>query len=283
MYRLGFYFLAAFGLAALLAQCDPGEKEGTLRITYRLQNPSGDPLSCQEAGVGYLHVALFSSREDAMAASSAAVACEVDADGQGVAELSLPTGLYESAIVSLQDDAEQTAALYAGRDALWEYLTVEVTSGGLTDFVPGIVGTFAGTPPECGNGRVERGEECDDGNTVSGDGCSATCQDEEAEHPSLTVDWVPTRDGTDVTCTAISATTVDITVCESGSASEVASVTAVDCVDRSFTFTQMPWGTYDITLAGVVAGTVTVADGTALGVTHDSPGPTSVEIDLVVR
>jgi cysteine-rich repeat protein len=32
--------------------------------------------------------------------------------------------------------------------------------------------------PVCGNGIVEAGEECDDGNTDDGDGCSATCQDE---------------------------------------------------------------------------------------------------------
>jgi cysteine-rich repeat protein len=30
----------------------------------------------------------------------------------------------------------------------------------------------------CGNGAVEQGEQCDDGNTMSGDGCSATCQNE---------------------------------------------------------------------------------------------------------
>jgi cysteine-rich repeat protein len=30
----------------------------------------------------------------------------------------------------------------------------------------------------CGNGRVEPGEGCDDGNLVDGDGCSATCTDE---------------------------------------------------------------------------------------------------------
>ena len=36
------------------------------------------------------------------------------------------------------------------------------------------------TPPEpvCGNQVVEYGEQCDDGNTESGDGCSATCQNE---------------------------------------------------------------------------------------------------------
>jgi len=30
--------------------------------------------------------------------------------------------------------------------------------------------------PACGNGIVETGEICDDGNTLSGDGCSDTCQ-----------------------------------------------------------------------------------------------------------
>jgi cysteine-rich repeat protein len=29
--------------------------------------------------------------------------------------------------------------------------------------------------PICGNGELEEGEVCDDGNTVSGDGCNATC------------------------------------------------------------------------------------------------------------
>ena len=27
----------------------------------------------------------------------------------------------------------------------------------------------------CGNGIVERGEECDDGNTIDNDGCSSNC------------------------------------------------------------------------------------------------------------
>jgi cysteine-rich repeat protein len=33
-------------------------------------------------------------------------------------------------------------------------------------------------PPCCGDGTVDAGEECDDGNTTSGDGCSATCTTE---------------------------------------------------------------------------------------------------------
>ncbi|MDP9001079.1 MAG: DUF4215 domain-containing protein [Myxococcota bacterium] len=33
-----------------------------------------------------------------------------------------------------------------------------------------------GSPIRCGDGLIESGETCDDGNNVSGDGCSATCQ-----------------------------------------------------------------------------------------------------------
>src|SRR5699024_11837435 len=33
-----------------------------------------------------------------------------------------------------------------------------------------------GSDPVCGNGIVEDGEACDDGNTTSGDGCSSSCE-----------------------------------------------------------------------------------------------------------
>jgi TonB family protein len=41
--------------------------------------------------------------------------------------------------------------------------------------------------PVCGNGSVEVGEQCDDGNTTSGDGCSATCKIEVRPPPIATV------------------------------------------------------------------------------------------------
>src|SRR3989344_2612455 len=34
------------------------------------------------------------------------------------------------------------------------------------------------TPSSCGNGYVEQGEQCDDGNTAGGDGCATSCQSE---------------------------------------------------------------------------------------------------------
>lgn len=42
-----------------------------------------------------------------------------------------------------------------------------------TEVVPSLTGC-----PICGNLEIEGGESCDDGNKVSGDGCSAECQDE---------------------------------------------------------------------------------------------------------
>jgi cysteine-rich repeat protein len=40
--------------------------------------------------------------------------------------------------------------------------------------------------PNCGNGVKDSNEVCDDGNTASGDGCSASCQMEPGAQPTLT-------------------------------------------------------------------------------------------------
>lgn len=44
-------------------------------------------------------------------------------------------------------------------------------------------GEIAAPAPVCGNSIIETGETCDDGNTVSGDGCSSTCQTEAVTPP----------------------------------------------------------------------------------------------------
>jgi cysteine-rich repeat protein len=54
-------------------------------------------------------------------------------------------------------------------------ITVPVTGDGCCP--PGANSLTDGDcAPVCGNGIVEAGEMCDDGNTTSGDGCSSTCQ-----------------------------------------------------------------------------------------------------------
>ena len=55
---------------------------------------------------------------------------------------------------------------------------VEVLEGcddGNTVNGDGCSATCQKEPPRCGNGQVEVGEQCDDGNTVSGDGCRPNC------------------------------------------------------------------------------------------------------------
>lgn len=56
----------------------------------------------------------------------------------------------------------------------------------------GIFKIIAGPPvlPTCGNGVVEAGEECDDGNTIDGDGCDAICGMEAIATGSCCVDLV---------------------------------------------------------------------------------------------
>lgn len=44
--------------------------------------------------------------------------------------------------------------------------------------------TDGSVPGECGNGRIDLGEQCDDGNVTNGDGCSATCQFEDCSPSS---------------------------------------------------------------------------------------------------
>jgi cysteine-rich repeat protein len=65
---------------------------------------------------------------------------------------------------------------------------------------PSLTPTPRPTPPlssrVCGNGTIEPGEECDDANLQSGDGCSAACRSE--SHPDPCADVTPVA-GTNIT------------------------------------------------------------------------------------
>ena len=275
--------IAHFGLlfttALLVARCDPAEPTGMVQVSYRLQMLNGVPLTCEEAAVGSLRVSLFLKRSDAAVTVHGTVPCEVDGSGRGMIRLQLPVGFYESAFVSMRTPEDTQAAMATGLLASWEYVAVEISSGGVTDFVPGVVGTFRGMPV-CGNGRIEPGEECDDGNTIPGDGCSDTCQIESTDDQTFRVEWTPTQGGEDVTCTALTAATVDIVLYEAGTDVPVVFVTQISCTDRTYSFSDVAWGTYDVGITGLAGGVVEVADGTTLGVVHEAPGPTSMHLDL---
>jgi len=76
-----------------------------------------------------------------------------------------------------------------GEDADGELYIVS-HDGDVYKIVPG-----AGNGPECGNSIVETGEECDDGNAASGDGCSAICLVESAPANDLCANAQPVGDG----------------------------------------------------------------------------------------
>ncbi|MDF1564849.1 MAG: Ig-like domain-containing protein [Deltaproteobacteria bacterium] len=80
----------------------------------------------------------------------------VDADAAGRFTLPVPSPLAEG---TYEAHAESTDA-----------------AGNASGVGPSI--TFTVFVEECGNGRIDTGESCDDGDLEGGDGCSATCQGE---------------------------------------------------------------------------------------------------------
>src|SRR5262245_35549670 len=50
-------------------------------------------------------------------------------------------------------------------------------------------------PPACGDGTVDPGEQCDDGNRMSSDGCSSECVLESDSWKNLTPNPMPPRAG----------------------------------------------------------------------------------------
>ncbi len=76
-----------------------------------------------------------------------------------------------------------------GEDGFGElYYCSYANGGGVYKIVPGV--------SVCGNNVVETGEECDDGNTVSGDGCDASCHMEQATSACCFVDGTCTVETT---------------------------------------------------------------------------------------
>lgn len=87
------------------------------------------------------------------------------------------------------EDLECDVATFAnqGKQVMWSveaYDTNRLSSDGnrraLAFEIPyGTCGSGGQAAPVCGNNQIELGEQCDDGNTDNGDGCSSICQEEE--------------------------------------------------------------------------------------------------------
>lgn len=122
-------------------------------------------------------------------------------------------------------------------------VTVEGASSGAT--TPLYVVAIRVTPPGCGDAILEAGEQCDDGNTTSGDGCSATCK---AESP-----WEIEPNGSTITATPLWPTTSSW----NGSISRIG--------DRDY---------YAFTLPSTASVTLT---------THDVGSPSTCGFDTVIH
>ncbi len=71
--------------------------------------------------------------------------------------------------------AALTLTLVAGCSSSHSTTEPGTDGGTMIMFDADIRGDAGPPPPECGNGTLEAGEMCDDGNTMPGDGCTATC------------------------------------------------------------------------------------------------------------
>ena len=90
------------------------------------------------------------------------------------------------------------------------------------------------TPTVCGDGTVDAGEECDDGNTTNGDGCSSVCAIEPLTCDGGACD--PTEDCTNcpLDCGACPGACGDGTV-DPGEDCDGGNLSMTDCIDLGFT------------------------------------------------
>jgi cysteine-rich repeat protein len=119
----------------------------------------------------------------------------------------------------------------------------------------------------CGNSEVEEGETCDDGNTVAGDGCSDTCQSESPCGNGTTDDGEQCDDGNTTDGDGCSATCQLEGPCgngilESGEACDDGNTTAGDGCEPSCQHTPVPETVCEM-LQPLAMGTCEVTAGDA--------------------
>lgn len=128
--------LVALAVLGGVGACAQEPKVGALRVTYLLQDSGGDAVSCEAAGVAVVRLRLYVNREDAAPDFEVSAPCAADEAGEGQASGEHPVGFFDSAGVALLGPGGEVVVMANGAPAQWEYLTVELTGGGVTDLLP---------------------------------------------------------------------------------------------------------------------------------------------------
>jgi cysteine-rich repeat protein len=112
----------------------------------------------------------------------------------------------------------------------------------------------------CGNGKLEAGEQCDDGNLVDGDGCSSTCKYEPSVDTYIHWTFVATEflpfDGE--SCDDVQAVKVGLTI-----AGPKPSTQVIDCGMYSIKLSRLPAGSYTVSAVATDASGAALTSGLA--------------------
>lgn len=119
-------------------------------------------------------------------------------------------------------------------------------------------GDDTGGGADCGNGVVDTGEACDDGNTLSGDGCSASCATEQQANPRVTAAVDKTTVMTELKSTNM--VTVTVTGVDGFSGAVNLTAKAVDATNAPITGWTVALDTQSVTLTenGTATAVVTL-------------------------
>jgi cysteine-rich repeat protein len=129
----------------------------------------------------------------------------------------------------------------------------------------------------CGNGKIEDGEECDDGNTVDGDGCSAQCKfvatvDTYVHFLPFTIEGQP-ADAAE-TCGGVEASQVEVTVTGPKTVTQ-----KVQCTLGQVKISSLPAGDYTVTAKAFDGSGNALTRGMAHG--SFTQGTSQLQVDVV--
>lgn len=146
---------------SVAAGCSKGDSES-------METRTGLRLTVEyESSLDVRTIALFGTWEDGEVLPESTHPVPLSVDPPGLRQVELVVDLSRTGTLNLRADGRSEAGdvLGSGRQE------TTVTAGEMTP-----VRIVLGTPVTCGDGQAAPGvEDCDDGNTKAGDGCSPTC------------------------------------------------------------------------------------------------------------